>query len=322
MYPVRFLVPGTTGKFRCGGLLVELQANRLVNTFAQAEIVTYRQREQGKYFFRDLLDQQISNINFLWIVSWGFDVPALIRQLEGCPVAYHAHSSGYGFDLPLGIPILAVSRNTLGYWGSRASKNPIFFVPNAIELHWLRQNIKLMLYEKIKKKSLIERSIDVLVQKRKGSEYILKELVPLLRAQGLKVKIQEEWVENLVDLFGNAKIYLYDSSDYWYSLGITEGFGLPPLEAMACGCVVFSSLNSALADTIDPGYSGHQINCGTLGGDVSRIVSAVANLKNWKIDNKKLATMMANSSESTLIKHWDNSLRSIYELESSGKITI
>ncbi|MFN5464761.1 MAG: glycosyltransferase family 1 protein, partial [Cyanobacteriota bacterium] len=28
--PVRFLVPGTTGKFRCGGLLVEMQTAGLV----------------------------------------------------------------------------------------------------------------------------------------------------------------------------------------------------------------------------------------------------------------------------------------------------
>jgi hypothetical protein len=53
--------------------------------------------------------------------------------LRGHRVAYHAHSSGYGFDLPAGVPVLAVSRNTLGYWGARAPRNPLCLVPNALE---------------------------------------------------------------------------------------------------------------------------------------------------------------------------------------------
>ena len=39
----------------------------------------------------------------------------------------------YGFDLPPGVPVLAVSRNTLGYWGIKAPRNPLFLVPNALE---------------------------------------------------------------------------------------------------------------------------------------------------------------------------------------------
>ncbi|MFM7169942.1 MAG: glycosyltransferase family 1 protein, partial [Cyanobium sp.] len=38
--PVRFLVPGTTGKFRCGGLLVELQTAGLVGALRPTEVVT------------------------------------------------------------------------------------------------------------------------------------------------------------------------------------------------------------------------------------------------------------------------------------------
>ena len=46
------------------------------------------------------------------------------------------------------------------------------------------------------------------------------------------------------------------------------------MEAMACGCVVFSSLNHALADYGDPGRVVHQIGCGRLGFDVQRIEAA------------------------------------------------
>ena len=118
MRPVRFLVPGTTGRFRCGGLLVELQTARLISTLAPVEVVTYRQREADHPFLADLLreeplprlgrggDADPAAADPLWIVSWGFDVPKLLRRLRGRAVAYHAHSSGYGFDLPPGVPVL------------------------------------------------------------------------------------------------------------------------------------------------------------------------------------------------------------------------
>ena len=94
-----------------------------------------------------------------------------------------------------------------------------------------------------------ERPIDVLVQARKSSACCGK-LLPALRQQGLKVELQQDWVEDLSALFRSAKVVLYDSADHWRRAGVSEGFGLPPIEALASGCVVFSSLNHALADTL------------------------------------------------------------------------
>ena len=48
MRPLRFLVPGTSGRFRCGGLLVELQTARMLSSLGSVEVVTYRQREDGR----------------------------------------------------------------------------------------------------------------------------------------------------------------------------------------------------------------------------------------------------------------------------------
>ena len=112
---IRFLVPGTSNRFRCGGLSVELQTARLVAGLCATEVVTYRQRQLDSPFLDDCLKAEESDPSVLWIVSWGFDVPGLIRRLRGHRVAYHAHSSGYGFSLPPNVPVLAVSRNTLGY---------------------------------------------------------------------------------------------------------------------------------------------------------------------------------------------------------------
>ena len=310
MRPVRFLVPGTTGRFRCGGLLVELQTARLVSGIAPVEVVTYRQRQSEHPYLDDLLaaeplagPSRLAGAEApLWIVSWGFDVPQLLRRLRGRPTAYHAHSSGYGFDLPAGVPVLAVSRNTLGYWGDRAPRSPLFLVPNALEPQWLERGAR-----PGSSAALVEpasRPIDVLVQQRKCSSYVLQQLVPALRARGLRVEVQSGWVDDLVDLFNSASVYLYDSADYWRGRGVSEGFGLPPLEALACGCVVFSSLNHALADTLDPGRIGHQIGCGSLESDVERIAAAVADPAAWRAEPGGLDRLLQESGEEVLLARW------------------
>ena len=301
--PIRVLVPGTGPSFRCGGLSVALQTARLLSQLRPTEVVTYRVREPSHPFLDDLLHQEDAPGEALWLVSWGFHVPMLLRRLRGRRALYQAHSSGYGFDLPPGVPVVAVSRNTLGYWGDRTPRNPLFLLPNALEPQWLdrgaRQNVSEM------------RPIDVLVQQRKSSDYVLKQLVPALRSRGIRVEVQSGWVDDLVDLFNSAKVYLYDSADHWRAAGVSEGFGLPPLEAMACGCVVFSSLNHALADTLTPGEMGHQIGCGSLNYDVESIVAAVAEPEHWRPASGALDQLLAGYSEAALLKRWQRLLAQV-----------
>lgn len=300
-------MPGTSGRFRCGGLQVELQTARLVSRLRPTELVTYRQREPGTPYLDDLLRREAPPGQALWVVSWGFDVPPLLRRLRGRPVAYHAHSSGYGFDLPAGVAVLAVSRNTLGYWGERASRHPLFLVPNALEPQWLERGAR----GTPPGGASTPRPIDVLVQQRKNSAYVLHQLVPALRGAGLRVDVQSGWVDDLVDLFNSATVVLYDSADYWRGRGVSEGFGLPPLEALACGCVVFSSLNHALADSLDPGLVGHQIGCGSLEADLQRIAAAVADPAGWRAEPGLVAELLRMSSEDVLLERWRRALKEI-----------
>ena len=292
---VRFLVPGTSRRFRCGGLSVEQQTARLVAGICPTELVTYRERSPEHPYLDDLLATNSSKNQILWIVSWGFDVPRLIHRLRGHRVAYHAHSSGYGFSLPPGVPVLAVSRNTLGYWGDRAPRNPLLLVPNALDAVWLARGDR---------EAVGGRPIDVLVQARKCSRYLKDRLVPALQNAGLNVKVQDGWVEDLVGLFNQSTVYLYDSAEYWRGHGVTEGFGLPPLEALASGCVVFSSFNHALADTLTPGETAHQIGQGTLENDLLRVSAAVASPGQWLPDPLKLEALLLESSETRWCERW------------------
>ena len=296
--PLRFLVPGTGSRFRCGGLSVELQSAALCQGLASdVELVTYRCRESGRPFLRDLLASESQPGSSLWIVSWGFHVPGLLRQLRGRPVAYHAHSSGYGFDLPAGVPVLAVSRNTLGYWGNRAPRSPLQLVPNPLDPAFTAPS-----------PPASERHLDVLVQLRKNSDYVCDQLLPALRHQGLRVELQQGWVDDLADLFRSARVVLYDSADHWRRAGVSEGFGLPPLEALACGCVVFSSFNHALADTLDPGHNAWQIGRGTLSSDLERICSAVRTPAQWLPDPSALQRLLAPHQEQAVQQRWAEAL--------------
>ena len=309
------MVPGTSGRFRCGGLLVELQTARLLAAMGErpVEVVTYRQREAEHPFLYDLLSREPAPGQALWIVSWGFDVPPLLRRLRGRPVAYHAHSSGYGFDLPAGVPVLAVSRNTLGYWGNRAPRNPLFLVPNALDPKWLRPGSAEVPWRdpRVGAPAGPRRPIDVLVQVRKNSHYVLERIVPALRDRGLRVELQEGWVDDLVELFRRSSVVLYDSADYWRGRGVSEGFGLPPLEALASGCVVFSSLNHALADSLDPGLVGHQIGCGSLAADLEHITAAVVDPLAWQADPGSLVGLLDDCSEAELVRRWQRALAAI-----------
>ena len=314
---IRVLVPGTGTRFRCGGLSVALQTARLLSTLLPTQVVTYRERSEQHPFMQDLLRAEQSPGGALWIVSWGFDVPRSLARLQGRPLIYQAHSSGYGFDLPPGVPVVAVSRNTLGYWGDRAPRNPLFWIPNALESQWLERGARSLSADQ---DAAAARPIDVLVQRRKSSPYVLNRLVPALQARGLRVEVHSGWVEDLVDLFNRSKIYLYDSAEYWRGHGVSEGFGLPPLEALASGCVVFSSFNHALADTLTPGETAHQVGQGTLQNDLLRVSAAVACPAEWRPDPLKLGELLSESSEHSWCERWRVVLSQLDELCEHGSM--
>ncbi len=259
MRKLYFLLPGTKGKFGGGGLWAELKTVNLASQICKVEIVTYRQKESDFIFIADLLKQDKLQ-DCIFVVSWGFDIPKLISKLPNYNIIYHAHSAGYGFNLPSSIPIITVSRNSMGYWGQQSPNSLIYYLPNQIGDEFYNQQVS--------------RDIDILVQNRKLSQYVIKELIPALQSR-CQVKTIDGYVEDLAGLFNRSKIYLYDSAEYWGVSGVTEGFGLPPLEALACGCQIFSSVNHGLADYLDPGFNCHKIGCYSLEYDLQRILQVV-----------------------------------------------
>ncbi|MDZ8027366.1 MAG: glycosyltransferase [Nostoc sp. DedQUE11] len=273
MRKLYFLLPGTDGKFACGGLWAELKTVNLVQQVCSADVVTYRQREKGKLFIDDLLQEKNLN-DVIFVINWGFDVAQLVPKLKQYNVVYHAHSAGYSFSLPASIPIVTVSRYTMGYWGEKSPNSLIYYLPNQISDGF--KNVGL------------ERDIDVLVQARKSSEYLIKELIPALKKR-CNVFVVDSYIEDLPALFNRAKVYLYDSAEYWAQQHVSEGFGLQPMEALACGCQVFSSVNGGLSDYLDPGFNCYKIAAYSQEYDVQRILKVVNSPEAFNLDEEFFA---------------------------------
>ena len=204
----------------------------------------------------------------IFVMSWGFDVAKLAPKLRSFNAIYHAHSAGYGFNLSAAVPIVTVSRNTLGYWGQRSPHSLLYYLPNEIsdKFNDLNQN------------NWRDRDIDVLIQVRKSSSYLIKQLIPALQ-EHCRVEVISSYVEDLEGLFNRAKVYLYDSAEYWAVQGVSEGFGLQPMEAMACGCQVFSSINHGLSDYLDPAFNCYKIAGYSQAFDLQRILNVIHNEK-------------------------------------------
>ncbi|EJU13802.1 hypothetical protein LH128_06892 [Sphingomonas sp. LH128] len=262
MRPVIFLFPHD--RMDIGGNSAQARFVAACRGFGHVQVASYEERVAGWLYLDDVLEDPAVPAKGasapMFIVHWGPDVARLLDRLVDRDVIYFAHSTGWGMAMPPRVPILCVSRHTMAFWGRHAPNSYIALVPNIVDIRpWTGPS---------------SRDIDVLVQVRKSSRYLLEKLVPALETC-CNVIVLDGWVDDLGSWFGRSKVYLYDSLEHWAGVGATEGFGLPPIEAMGHGCIVFSSVNDALADYLDPGFNCRKIRVHSLAWDVAAILQAV-----------------------------------------------
>lgn len=254
-----FLYPEKSMKH--GGHTAQQAIARLASQYVATQMVTYEIQDSDTPFLDSFLDDVKENLqDVVFVIHWGPDVAGLLKRLSGFPIVYVAHSTNWKFSLPQNIPIIAVSRHSQAYWGRHAPSNPIYYLPNTINDKFYN--------------TTDERENDVLIMTRKNSRYVLNTLAPILQRH-CKVKVIDGWVESIAREMRNSRVFIYDSSEYYQSKNVSEGFGLPPLEAMACGCHVFSSLNDALSDYLEPGVNCQQIRAGSSQLDTNAILNTV-----------------------------------------------
>ena len=260
MMKLMFLVPDAD--IQSGGHLAQIRFYDLCKNFTEAEIITYRTPDERYRNLDDIFTSDNTLSSCIFVIHWGPHVTDLAKRLRSrsLKVVYFAHSTGWDLELDDGVPIVCVSKNTQAIRGRLNPRNPIFTVPNVLDSEFYADDT--------------EKDIDVFIQKRKSSDYLINTLAPEL-SKYCNVVVLDEWVESLSPYFRRSKVYLYDSVGHWVRMKTTEGFGLPPLEALACGCIVYSSINDALSDYLDPGFNSGQVGVYSVAYDVKQILNSL-----------------------------------------------
>jgi len=99
--------------------------------------------------------------------------------------------------------------------------------------------------------------------------------------------------------------YIYDGAKIFAYLSFFEGFGLPPLEAMACGVPVITSDTTSLPEVV--GDAGIAVPP----GDIAKVGAAITNL----LDNTEYAAFLGERGrERAKLFSWDAAARETLEI--------
>lgn len=286
---IYFLVPGLSERYRTGGLLVLRNITEILEKIPgiKTDFVATHEKHIEALTPARLFESPPSNlparrsgseggkpqISNLFIVSWGplvSDHIKLIRsKIPDAKIIYYAQSFGWGIKVPPKIPIVCVSRFIMSQWALYAPENFITHIPPPLNPVFCLPKTE-------------KRDIDILVHTRKQNDYCLKKLLPELKIINYKLKIIDNWIPQpeFAALLQRTKIFLYITELHkagWFRRLPGEGFGLPALEALACGAVVGSNLLGGVTDFLTPGENCIKLQNGDLNFDLAQIENAIKN---------------------------------------------
>ena len=256
---IHVVVPGLTAlRWMCGGLLIARKLATLLNEHVPTSLVTSVDRDENVPHLDDLLPEVGDDDVF--VITWGPHVTELLARLVGRRIIYYAQSTGWGLHVPVTVPIVCLSRYIMAWWMREAPNNALFVLGPVVEPDCVDRGLT--------------RDIDVLFLERKSSPYLTDRLVPALRDR-VAVHTVREFIPRgeLFRLYNRSRVYVY-SSNPWRS-GWVEGLGFQPLEALLCGCTVFSNLHGGLSDYLEPEMNAFKLAVHSLAYDVRRILRAV-----------------------------------------------
>lgn len=174
--------------------------------------------------------------------------------------------------------------------------NYILFVGN-IEP---RKNLKnlLLAYEQLDKSTRKKYTL-LLVGARGWLDNEIFDIIERLRINGNHIQQPNEYVkdEDRAAIYSGASLFVYPS--------MYEGFGIPPLEAMACGVPTITSNNSSLPEAV--GSAARLINAGS----VKQLVYAIEDLLS---DGKKRIKLTKEGFKQVDKYSWDNEAKKLLKI--------
>ena len=250
-----------------GGHLFTIGFANLLKEHAEVTLVSYNLKEEGVWYLPEVVST-LEKEQYIVIVTWGPHVNSLLKEYHGrFPMVYLQQSMDWGINLPIDVPVLCVSKYVMAMSQLQWPSNPQFYMPVVLPTEC--------------KNTSKQRDIDVLIVKRKLPEYIIQTLRKELESK-CNVYFLDSFVtrDELYALFNRSKTYLYafdpqrtDHTDSGWRM--MEGGSLQALEAMVCGCTVFSDLRGGPVDFIQPWEHGYKLQTYSMQWDVYQILNAV-----------------------------------------------
>jgi len=272
-----FLQPSLEDPFYiCGGWQIFNRAARLIGGMREAEVITYRQRETGARHLDDIPRAELAT-GVVW-VTWQSHVTELARRLEDLPrVVLYAQNTDFGPAhgqiTPAAWPIVCLSRYIAADYAIREPWRHLLVLPPVLN--------------PAARNPGTARDLDVLVHQRKNVPYVRDELIPALAGR-CRIEVLDRWLEqeDFLRLLGRTRIYLY--WNHQIMPGIYEGFGMQPLEAIACGAMPVSNAYGGLGDYLEAPYNARKIGTWNLDYDVHQILRAAADHSGSNPDQERV----------------------------------
>lgn len=155
----------------------------------------------------------------------------------------------------------------------------------------------LLAYEQLPARTQKSNSI-VIIGAKGWQDKEIFDVVTRLQNQGKSIQFPNKYVidGDLPAFYSGAKLFVYPS--------IYEGFGIPPIEAMACGTPVLSANNSSLPEAVGNA---------ALMTDALSISDISLNIDNL-LTNKELGAKLVSEGYKQIEKFsWDNSAKKLIE---------